>query len=155
MGIMFKPRLQRLRWVYADRPVYFLTTCTTVRRPLLANRNVHETFMEFAKTAAGEGVWGGRYVLMPDHIHLFAAFSPRSPTLSVWVKALKGSISKDLRHSGLPSPFWQKGFFDHVMRSAESYQQKWAYVRQNPVRAGLVKDPSDWPYQGEIHPLSL
>ena len=35
-------------------------------------------------------------------------------------------------------------------RSDESYSQKWNYVRENPVRAGLVKSVEDWPYQGEI-----
>jgi len=39
---------------------------------------------------------------------------------------------------------------DHVLRSNESYSQKWNYVRENPVRAGLVKSAEDWPYQGEI-----
>ena len=39
--------------------------------------------------------------------------------------------------------------FDHVLRSEESYGEKWLYVRDNPVRAGLVDDASDWPYQGE------
>jgi hypothetical protein len=32
---------------------------------------------------------------------------------------------------------WQPGFFDHVMRSSERYAEKWAYMRMNPVRAGL------------------
>ena len=45
---------------------------------------------------------------------------------------------------------WERGFFDHVIRNAESYAQKWDYVRQNPVRAGLVERAEDWPYQGEI-----
>ena len=45
---------------------------------------------------------------------------------------------------------WQRGFFDHLLRSAESYGQKWNYVRENPVRAGLVAQPEDWPYAGEI-----
>lgn len=34
---------------------------------------------------------------------------------------------------------WQREFFDHVLRSVESYGQKWDYVKENPVRAGLVK----------------
>jgi hypothetical protein len=55
----------------------------------------------------------------------------------------------------LERPFWQKRFFDHVMRSAESYEQKWTYVRDNPVRAGLVGRAEDWPYQGEIHHLAV
>ena len=46
-----------------------------------------------------------------------------------------------------------KGFFDHVMRSEESYSQKWLYVAENPVRKKLAARPGDWPYQGEIYPL--
>jgi putative transposase len=45
---------------------------------------------------------------------------------------------------------WQPGFFDHILRSNESYGEKGNYVRENPVRAGLVKSGGDWPYQGEI-----
>ena len=50
---------------------------------------------------------------------------------------------------------WQKEFFDHVLRSCESYSQKWDYVKENPVRAGLVKKSDDWPFQGEIESLML
>ena len=39
---------------------------------------------------------------------------------------------------------------DHVLRSNESYSQKWTYVRENPARAGLVKSAKDCAYQGEI-----
>ena len=48
---------------------------------------------------------------------------------------------------------WQTGFFDHVLRSGESYGEKWEYVRMNPVRAGLAARPEDWPYAGEIEVL--
>lgn len=51
---------------------------------------------------------------------------------------------------GLRPTFWQRGFFDHLLRNSESYTEKWEYVRQNPVRAGLVRHPDDWPYQGEV-----
>ncbi|HSP44953.1 MAG TPA: hypothetical protein VLO30_03075, partial [Chthoniobacterales bacterium] len=50
----------------------------------------------------------------------------------------------------LRQPVWQRRFFDHVLRSDESYTQKWNYVRENPVRAGLVMNATDWPYAGEI-----
>ncbi|MGI9172622.1 MAG: transposase [Chthoniobacterales bacterium] len=45
---------------------------------------------------------------------------------------------------------WQRGFFDHLLRNSESYSQKWNYVEQNPVRAGLVENAEDWPYAGQI-----
>jgi hypothetical protein len=41
-------------------------------------------------------------------------------------------------------------FFDHVIRHSESYSEKWEYVRQNPVRAGLATNADDWRWQGEI-----
>jgi len=45
---------------------------------------------------------------------------------------------------------WQPGFFDHVLHNDESYTEKWKYVRDNPLRAGLVSRGDDWPYQGEF-----
>ncbi|HEY9249738.1 MAG TPA: hypothetical protein VIO38_11420 [Rariglobus sp.] len=50
-----------------------------------------------------------------------------------------------------PSPLWQPKFFDHVLRTPESYAEKWSYVAQNPVRAGLASTPDDWPYAGHVH----
>jgi REP element-mobilizing transposase RayT len=87
---------------------------------------------------------------MPDHIHLFVAMPAIGITLSEWIHALRTVVGKKLLRLGVQKPHWQEGFFDHVLRSAESYAQKWEYVRMNPVRAGLVKDPDDWPYQGEM-----
>ena len=53
----------------------------------------------------------------------------------------------------LEEPVWQREFFDHVLRSEESYAEKWRYVRDNPVRAGLVSRAEEWKLQGEIEVL--
>ena len=45
---------------------------------------------------------------------------------------------------------WQDGFHDHKFRTPESETRKWEYVSLNPVRAGLVKRPEEWPFGGEI-----
>jgi REP element-mobilizing transposase RayT len=50
---------------------------------------------------------------------------------------------------GKSQALWQRGF-DHLIRKTESYAQKWDYVRENPVRAGLVNRHEDWPFQGGI-----
>jgi hypothetical protein len=53
--------------------------------------------------------------------------------------------------SSLPArELWQPGFFDHVLRSDESYAEKWQDVLENPVRAGLVREMEEWPHQREI-----
>jgi REP element-mobilizing transposase RayT len=150
---MHKPRLARLDWLHTDTPIYFLTACTYERRKLLANAGVHGVFVQYAQAAVDHKVWVGRYVLMPDHIHLFAAFTPNSPSVSEWMKGLKAVVSRHLKSCEVEGPYWQERFFDHVLRSEESHAEKWLYVRENPVRAGLVKIWSDWPYQGEIQRL--
>jgi REP element-mobilizing transposase RayT len=87
---------------------------------------------------------------MPDHVHLFAVLPETGLTIAQWVQSLKSVLGKSLLSSGVKKPHWQRGFFDHVLRSAESYSEKWEYVRNNPVRKGLRPNPDDWPYQGEI-----
>ena len=44
---------------------------------------------------------------------------------------------------------WQRDFFDHRLRGDESYLEKAHYIRMNPVRAGLIKRPEEWPYVWE------
>ena len=87
---------------------------------------------------------------MPDHVHLFVALAPDGLTLVKWVQVLRAVIGKNLLALGVNKPHWQEGFFDHLLRSSESYSQKWDYVRLNPVRAGLSRTPECWAYQGEI-----
>lgn len=146
---------KRLLWIYSDSPIYFLTLVAHGRKRLFANPNLHAMFMAFAARSVDYGVAVGRYVLMPDHLHLFAGFAPDSIPLSDWIKSLKNTLSKCLTLQGVRAPHWQKGFFDHVLRSDESYDEKWHYVKNNPVRAGLVIDAAEWQFQGEICDLQL
>ena len=90
---------------------------------------------------------------MPDHVHAFVAIDDQKLNLSTWSKSLKNSISKTLRQEGIAPPHWQKTFVEHLLRSAESYSEKWHYVRENPVRAGLVSHSEDWSFRGELFPV--
>ena len=152
---MHKPRLTRLDEIFLKRPVFFVTFCTANRRAILNCPAIHDSFVGFCRKAADYGAHVGRYVIMPDHVHLFVAMQPEAVALSEWLKSLKNSLSKALRAGARPSPHWQKGFFDHLLRNHDSYDQKWDYVRKNPVRAGLVRAEGDWPYQGSIWDLTL
>ena len=176
------PRLREVFDSY-DFPVYFVTFCTANRQPVLAVTAVHEAFRQYVlRGAAEKEVAVGRYVIMPDHVHLFVC-GGRDFDLGLWVRGLKRAIAASVpdagvvtsvpdvsvgKPSGKPAgtagatpagtiraetarpTLWQSGFFDHLLRSIESYGQKWQYVRANPVRASLVACAEDWPYQGEI-----
>jgi REP element-mobilizing transposase RayT len=142
------PRLDIIFQKY-DPPLYFVTFNTHRRKRLLANARVHQRFVEFARGGEKRGIAVGRFVIMPDHIHLFVS-NNSDGTLSQWVRLLKRAVSEAITSS---RPHWQKGFFDHLIRNSESYSEKWDYVFQNPVRAGLVTNTDDWPWQGEIEAL--
>jgi len=143
-------RLRRLHevWLHDGHPTYFLTLCTAKRARVLATTIVHERLRAFlADGPARYGWWTACYVLMPDHLHLFARTNSDRVQLGAWIKALKAMVA---RHEFR----WQTGYFDHVLRSAESRAEKWEYVRLNPVRAGLVDIAEKWPYAGAFHPVT-
>jgi REP element-mobilizing transposase RayT len=142
------PRLDRLFDNF--RPFYFVTFNTYKRQSLLARQDVHEAFCRFCFKAQERDVTVGRYVILPDHVHFFAAFPIDGITLCSWVQLLRTVMGKTLLRIGIQKPHWQEGFFDHLLRSCESYSQKWEYARMNPVRAKLCETPEAWPYQGEI-----
>ena len=139
-------RLRRLDrvWLAHGQPTYFITICTENRRKILANPAVHARLRQFlVNTASHHDWWAGRYVLMPDHLHLLATPGLAAVTLGAWIKSLKACVA-DRKFK------WQIGFFDHALRSDESQSEKWEYIRNNPVRAGLVAEAQAWAFAGEI-----
>ncbi len=94
----------------------------------------------------------GRYVIMPDHVHLFCAPGDiATRPLANWVRYWKAAISKATESAA--GALWQTDFWDTQLRKNDRYAAKWEYVRNNPVRAGLVTKTEEWPYQGEINLL--
>jgi REP element-mobilizing transposase RayT len=97
---------------------------------------------------------------MPDHLHILAAPTDRDASVSDFAKWFKRWFNEAYRTSNCrPSVSdgaamawqWQEGCFDRLLRSDESLSGKWEYLRQNPVRAGLVEHPNDWPYQFQFN----
>lgn len=146
--------LKRLGRIWIPGAVYFITACTWGRNRILATPAFHEVFRrEWALARKRHGWLVGRYVIMPDHVHFFCTEQAAGVRhdLSRFIGGWKEWTAKEtrgiVRDSG---PLWQEEFFDHVLRSDESYGEKWAYVRENPVRAGLVNSWQVWPYGGFV-----
>jgi REP-associated tyrosine transposase len=126
----------------------FLTVCATKRERWLADAAVQRVL---------HGIWEHKatawlvsdYLLMPDHIHLFCAPQDFKFTIERWMGFWKDRFSKEYRIGGT----FQEGGFHHRLRNGESYSQKWRYVRENPVRQGLVDAPEEWPYFGRVHEI--
>ena len=149
--------LRRLERVWIDWPIYFMTTCTLNRRAILASKEVANILIDEWRNARDRHGWAiGRYVIMPDHVHFFCSAELDAKALPTFMQRWKEWTSKRMaRELKFSARVWQEEFFDHVLRSSESYSQKWDYVKDNPVRAGLVEKSDEWPWQGEIEPLML
>ena len=159
-GTSFAQRrhLRRLEQITRDGPVvFFLTACVQGREPVLTSLAAARVLVEAWSQAEPQHGWlVGRYVIMPDHVHFFASpVNADVKDLSQFMRAWKWSTARRLRRAGHDAFRWQREFFGHLLRSTESYAEKWEYVRQNPVRANLVARPEQWPYQGEANVLKV
>jgi REP-associated tyrosine transposase len=141
---------------FRPQSIVFLTAVTFERRPLLSQPSSHKILrVIWERSAERNGWYVGDYVLMPDHVHFFAQATTGSDRMCDWVRMWKSVSSRQItKVLNVRVPVWQEDYFDRYLRSAESYGQKWQYVRNNPVRAGLVRCPEDWPYQGRIWSLN-
>ena len=126
----------------------FVTVCSRRHEKVFANPVIHHALLKAWNKADAWLV--GAYVIMPDHLHLFC--SPKEDTIAIeqWITFWKREVRRDL---GIAAVRFQSGSFHHRLRGDESYSEKWEYVRVNPVRAGLVEQASEWPYQGVLHEL--
>jgi putative transposase len=133
-----------------DRPfvILLLTTCTKDRKQILACNDMH-CLLRDAWTLHGDYPVG-RYVIMPEHLHLFVGENNVSHvSLPNWVAKWKGYMTRRW-HRCSDRPIWQRSFWDRQLLGAAAYESKWNYVRYNPVRHGLIVRANDWPFQGEL-----
>jgi len=82
------------------------------------------------------------YVIMPDHLHML--ISSAQDTIQ-WVAWFKARVTFLLKKAGFQKQIWQKSFHDHGVRSCESIEDILQYMRNNPVKNGLVERSEDWP----------
>jgi len=83
------------------------------------------------------------FAVMPNHVHTLVTAAVPLPKLT---KSLKGITAKKanaiLGRTG--RPFWQEESFVHVVRDKKEFEKIWNYIEQNPVRAGLVREASEY-----------
>lgn len=127
---------------WEQRVVYFVTICVANRQPVLANERAFNAFKAASSKLDNWKILAA--MLMPDHLHIIVVpIENRNAKLGNFSGALKRWMRQELNASWN----WQPGCFDRLLRSDESLHDKWLYVQENPVRAGLVKHWKDWPYQ--------
>ena len=125
-----------------SKEVYFLTiNCRKRGINFLAHQGVAASIFETAICRQERRLWFVHLLLvMPDHIHALVSFPPFAIRLQQVVSDWKRWTARQL---GIE---WQSDFFEHRLRTDESAREKADYILANPVRAGLVTRPEDWPH---------
>ena len=93
---------------------------------------------------------GGAYrllawVIMPNHVHALIEVwrVPLGKILQAWKSYTAKEANRILGREG---SFWAEDFFDRYIRDEEHLQRAIHYIENNPVKAGLVRAPEDWPW---------
>jgi len=121
--------------------VYFITSCCHQRKAnQLCNEAVAKAIFDTAAQYDQQQQWYLLVLLlMPDHLHALVSVGGNT-SLSKVVGNFKRATARYAQVR------WQRNFFDHRLRHDESAVAKGDYIRQNPVRAGLIRSADDWPY---------
>ena len=85
-------------------------------------------------------------VVMADHIHIqftLRRVQALSQVMSSYFTWTSRNINRLRRRTGR---FWAPEFHDVRIRSSQSFWAHINYIRQNPVKAGYVESPGQWPY---------
>jgi putative transposase len=110
--------------------------------------------------AIGEGAEGlgfyhlHAFVVMANHIHLL--FDPVVPLQRI-TNGLKAVSARNANRilDRVGERFWQDESFDHWVRNGREFERIQSYIHRNPVAAGLVARPEDWPWSSAAKRTSV
>jgi len=138
-----------IRRYYVPNAIVFITQVVERRTPIFQ----HQQFLALLRTTLNNVkqihpfITHG-YAFLPDHFHLLIQPTGQSnfsammhsfkPNFTKQYKALIG-ITGNMR-------FWQKGFWDHVIRDEIDFQRHIDYIHFNPVHHQLATKPEEWPH---------
>jgi putative transposase len=120
---------------------FFITICCRPRGfNQLCKANIAREIFETARRYHKSQQWYLKLLLlMPDHLHMLIGI-PGDAQLSKLIRDFKRMTARITKIE------WQRNFFDHRLRQDESEDEKAAYIRENPVRAGLIGANQKWRY---------
>ena len=155
IGVVTLRRPRRIEgFSYRGQYRYLLTFCTANRSRHFERGDLVATARSrFEQTSLEEQFSIVAYCFMPDHLHLVVEGLSDTADLRRFVKIGKQRVVYSLRVEQQTRGIWQEGFHDWVLRSEQSTEEVIRYVLNNPVRAGLVEKPEDYPFSWSKYPL--
>lgn len=137
-------RMPNYRRHYIPGHPVFLTMVTRDRQTWLAKDECIETLFSSMRWAKKKYPFHHiAHVILPDHVHWIL-----TPIDGIRFSDIVGAVKRDLtwrlKASGREGPFWQKRFYDHVIRGGHDLGRHSDYVHFNPVKHGYASRPADY-----------
>ena len=122
---------------------YFITASTFQKHHILRSDRMAGLFVDVLLHYREQDKYLlHEFVVMPDHFHLL--ITP-SESLERAMQLIKGGFSfRANKELGFIHEIWQPSYYDRRVRDAEEYFAFREYIRQNPVRRGLVVNVEDY-----------
>jgi putative transposase len=126
---------------------FFVTSGTSQGKSLLQTERMANLFIDVLRSyVQAKKFVVHDFVVMPNHVHILMTV-PGDTSLEKAVQLIKGSFSfRARRELGFPDELWQRGFSDVRVIDDQSFRAHREYIAQNPVKAGLVTGPDQYPF---------
>jgi putative transposase len=135
---------RRLPRVDVEGATYFISCGTDGQRPLLWRGKLSDLIVGLYAEARDRGdIALHAYVVMPEHYHVVLTLR-KEKSISALVRRAH-SLFWRRGAKWLPANVgrvWQRRFHDHLVRNEADFEQRVAYTHANPVKRGLVDDPT-------------
>ncbi len=146
-------RLARFDYSNPDH-AYFVTICARRGTAPFSDPRLAKAIMDsldWLREMRGVVIYA--CCLMPDHVHLLLRLTDDRRGLGTILGAFKSFTTRASWKLGFKGTLWQERFYDHIVRRSEDGHSIAEYIRQNPVRKGLVTDPDAYPWSWFPDPM--
>jgi len=138
------------RRFYIPNAIIFISCVTRKRFPYLKSKSDIDIFFgTLVKVKEIHPFELLAYVILPDHFHCLIKSDHPSVNFSKFMHSIKRNFTRNYKRTHniqLPLNLWQRGFWDHVIRNEQDFENHLDYIHWNPVNHGCVNNPEDWPY---------
>ena len=150
MVVVPRKNIRLARNEYAGCRIYFLTICSENRCPIFRNASRAEAGIELLRRVSKSmDILVHAFCVMPDHLHVLVEGKSATSDVVKFVAQWKQSAGYLFRNE-LPRRFWQRRFYDHILRHAKDSDPIAWYIWMNPVRKGMVAEPQQYPFSGSF-----
>jgi len=140
---------------------YFFTVVTYKRRPFLCDEQSRRFLKETINDVTTKRPFTiDAWVLLPDHLHCIWTLPAGDGDYSARWGLIKAGFSKRMngaagegrpvanasRDTHRESAYWQRRFWEHLIRDQDDLNAHMDYVHYNPVKHGLVASPAAWKF---------